>query len=56
MRAPLRVVTLLLPAIALLPFLRAQDALPFTGPFVISGIVIEGNKHTLDQVILREMA
>lgn len=55
MRVPLRVAVLFLLAIVPLSFLRAQDALPFTGPFVISGIVIEGNKHTLDQVVLREM-
>ena len=34
----------------------AQDTLVhFTGPFIISGIVVEGNKSTKERVIVREM-
>ena len=52
---PLLRATLFLALLMARPGLMAQTQGTYAGPFVISGILVEGNKSTMERVIVREM-
>lgn len=52
----MRAVRRLLLLLCLLPqWVHAQEVKPYTGPFVITGILVVGNRTTKERVILREL-
>ncbi|MEO5585549.1 MAG: hypothetical protein ABIQ75_08850, partial [Flavobacteriales bacterium] len=52
---PLRGLLVPLLLLATLSTFAQQRVMDFTGPFGVSGVLVEGNKRTKERIILREL-